>query len=387
MEFISLQGALLFVSLSMLMSQLLVRQKQTVHLVFAIFCGSIAMMAAKQIGDEQLGNYQYIVGMGTCATCNGFWLVARALFRDKNALKLRHIFAASLVGVMVIAGQALSLAQSVNQGDNTVLLNSQTALYSMVNLLSSSMLVLTAWEGCRGLSYAKGEQFWQRVLFLSSYCSALLVCSVLANLLGTSESANNEFRAVLAAVCAIQIILVTQVLIYWRFHAKTKSPHTVTALELHMQESLQDSQANDVSAHPESIKGDCSQFENQADLAMAQKIQHMLEQQDIYLQTNLKVADLARAMKVSEYRISRVMRMHFKARNFNQLINEMRIEHAKTLLEDPHNSHWPIVVVGLESGFASVGPFTRAFKEICGQTPNQYRLQRQMQTSTMQKYS
>jgi AraC-like DNA-binding protein len=30
-------------------------------------------------------------------------------------------------------------------------------------------------------------------------------------------------------------------------------------------------------------------------------------------------------------------------------------------------------VVGLESGFASVGPFTRAFKAHTGFTPNQYR--------------
>jgi AraC-like DNA-binding protein len=235
------------------------------------------------------------------------------------------------------------------------------------------MLVLTAWEGCRGLSNAKGPQRWQRVLFLSSYCSALLVCSVLANLFGTSESSNDEFRAVLAAVCAIQIILVTQVLIYWRFHAKTKITHTNTELESHKPTLSQNPKPSNPPAQASSIKGDSTQFDNQADLALAQKIQHLLEQQDIYLQTNLKVADLARAMKVSEYRISRVMRMHFKARNFNQLINEMRIVHAKTLLEDPHNTHWPIVVVGMESGFASVGPFTRAFKEICGVTPNQYR--------------
>ena len=99
----------------------------------------------------------------------------------------------------------------------------------------------------------------------------------------------------------------------------------------------------------------------------------MLEQQNMYLQPNLKVADLVRRMNVSEYRISRVFRHHFNARNFNHFINDMRIKHAKVLLEDPKNTQWPILVVGLESGFASVGPFTRAFKSICDMTPNQYR--------------
>jgi AraC-like DNA-binding protein len=34
-----------------------------------------------------------------------------------------------------------------------------------------------------------------------------------------------------------------------------------------------------------------------------------------------------------------------------------------------------VLVIGLESGFASVGPFTRAFKQFTGLTPNQYRQQ------------
>jgi AraC-like DNA-binding protein len=51
--------------------------------------------------------------------------------------------------------------------------------------------------------------------------------------------------------------------------------------------------------------------------------------------------------------------------NFNTFINEMRIKHARTLLKDPENAQWPILEVRLESGFASVGPFSRAFKSIC----------------------
>ncbi|MFT4938211.1 MAG: AraC-like DNA-binding protein, partial [Paraglaciecola sp.] len=57
-----------------------------------------------------------------------------------------------------------------------------------------------------------------------------------------------------------------------------------------------------------------------------------------------------------------------------------RIRHAKTLLQDPENTHWPVVVVGMESGFASVGPFTRAFKSNSGMTPNQYRQDYQTQS-------
>ncbi|MFK7864310.1 MAG: hypothetical protein AB8B95_08820 [Pseudohongiellaceae bacterium] len=40
---------------------------------------------------------------------------------------------------------------------------------------------------------------------------------------------------------------------------------------------------------------------------------------------------------------------------------------------DPDKQKWPVLVVGLESGFASVGPFTRAIKAKTSFTPNQYR--------------
>ncbi|GGD58664.1 helix-turn-helix transcriptional regulator [Lacimicrobium alkaliphilum] len=93
------------------------------------------------------------------------------------------------------------------------------------------------------------------------------------------------------------------------------------------------------------------------------------------MQPNLKVADLARALDVSEYRISRVMKEHLQARNFNHYVNRLRIEHARHILAQPQYQHWPVLVVGMESGFASVGPFNRAFKQFTGLTPNQYRLQ------------
>lgn len=343
------------------MLQLLVRQKRTVHIVFAIFCGSIAMFAAKQLGDEQMGVYRFIVGMGACATCNGFWLVARALFREKNAISGKHVFAAGGLGLLLILGQGLGLIQSVAQGELAILQQGRVALYEVVNLFSSCMLVLAAWEGCSGLTKAQGQQLWQRLLFLASYCTAVLTCTVLVNFAETPD-AIAQLSKTLSAICAIQIIIVTQVLIYWRFHGSS-------ALNKNLpQAPLQDVLLSNISKIENK-----NTVDKEADLVLAKQIQTVLDQQNLHLQANLKVADFARQMGVSEYRISRVFRHHFKARNFNQYINDMRIKHAKKLLENTENMQWPILVVGLESGFASVGPFTRAFKSSCDMTPNQYR--------------
>jgi len=361
LELLSIHSALLLVSLLILLLQLFVRQKRTIHIVFAIFCGSIAMFAARQLGDEQMAAYRFIVGMGACATCNGFWLVARALFRETNPISGKHILAAGGLGLLLIAGQGLGLAQSMALGEIAALQQGRVALYEIINLFSSCMLVLGAWEGCRGLSKAQGQQLWQRLLFLSSYCSAVLVCTVLVKFAG-SPDAIAELGKVLSTICAIQIIIVTQVLIYWRFHRKPTCAKYIAP-------SYLDEIIPTKTVCIEKI----NVIDNEGEQALAKQIQQVLEQQNMYLQTNLKVADLARHMSVSEYRISRIFRHHFNARNFNQFINEMRIEHARILLKDPQNAQWPILVVGLESGFASVGPFTRAFKSICDMTPNQYR--------------
>ena len=51
----SIHLLLLVVSFALLCSQLLVRQKQLVHLLFAAFCGSVCLMAIKRLGGADLG--------------------------------------------------------------------------------------------------------------------------------------------------------------------------------------------------------------------------------------------------------------------------------------------------------------------------------------------
>ena len=117
------------------------------------------------------------------------------------------------------------------------------------------------------------------------------------------------------------------------------------------------------------------QTEESQDIELQDTIEQLLIGQKLYLQANLKVGDLAKQLDLPEYKVSRVLKEGFGARNFNQYINQLRVEHAKQLLSEPDKSHWPVLVIGLESGFASVGPFTRAFKQFTGLTPNQYRQQ------------
>jgi hypothetical protein len=87
------------------------------------------MFAVKKIGYVQMGVYRFVVSMGACATCNGFWLVACALFRESNAISGKHLLAAGGLGVLLIVSQGLRLIQNMAQGELIALQQSRVALY------------------------------------------------------------------------------------------------------------------------------------------------------------------------------------------------------------------------------------------------------------------
>ncbi len=60
--------------------------------------------------------------------------------------------------------------------------------------------------------------------------------------------------------------------------------------------------------------------------------------------------------------------------NFNRLINHYRVEDAKRRLRSPEGEV-SILNVALDCGFASVGPFNRAFRDETGMTPRAWRAQ------------
>jgi AraC-like DNA-binding protein len=60
-------------------------------------------------------------------------------------------------------------------------------------------------------------------------------------------------------------------------------------------------------------------------------------------------------------------------RNFNQFLNQYRIEEAARRLQDPHEQHIPISSIALDVGYASLSSFNKAFKDTYQVTPSVYR--------------
>ena len=142
--------ALLFVSLALMLVQLLVKQKRLEHLFFAIFSGSMAMVAAQQLSAATLGPYQYLIALGACATCNGMWLTSKAMFSGENSITKKHIVFALVIAGLVIINNSVHMAYEFSALAKNTYTLLDNALGELTNLLSSTVLALTCWEALKG---------------------------------------------------------------------------------------------------------------------------------------------------------------------------------------------------------------------------------------------
>ena len=102
-------------------------------------------------------------------------------------------------------------------------------------------------------------------------------------------------------------------------------------------------------------------------------LRRVLDVERIYHDSELTVAALAARVAIPEYRLRRVIHERLQYRNFNALLHRYRIEEACALLADPARRHVPILTIALTVGYNSINPFNRAFRELKGMTPSEFR--------------
>jgi AraC-like DNA-binding protein len=106
-----------------------------------------------------------------------------------------------------------------------------------------------------------------------------------------------------------------------------------------------------------------------------QALRHQLDARQVFREPELKVATLALRMGTAEHKLSRVVTQVLGEKNFNQMLNRHRIELACRMLAERESARSILDISG-DCGFASLGPFNRAFKAAMGCTPSAYRTAR-----------
>lgn len=105
---------------------------------------------------------------------------------------------------------------------------------------------------------------------------------------------------------------------------------------------------------------------------LTRRLEGLIDQQKIYLDSSLNLEVLARAMKIPSYQLSQVIRFGMKT-NFSDLINLARIAQVQLRLRDPMWCDKTILDIAYSCGFNSKSTFNTAFKKQVGMTPSQYK--------------
>ncbi|MEZ5891689.1 MAG: helix-turn-helix domain-containing protein [Parvularculaceae bacterium] len=99
----------------------------------------------------------------------------------------------------------------------------------------------------------------------------------------------------------------------------------------------------------------------------------VMEGERAYLEPELSITALAERMKAPEHQLRALINKAMGSRNFRAYLNGYRMAAAKAALADPQKAALPILTIAMDSGFASLSSFNRAFKDSENETPSAFR--------------
>jgi AraC-like DNA-binding protein len=103
-----------------------------------------------------------------------------------------------------------------------------------------------------------------------------------------------------------------------------------------------------------------------------EKIESEMESNRYYLDQNMTIHELAKQIQIPARTISTYVNQSAGC-NFNEWINNYRVDHALATLQDKKMDHYSIEGIGSDSGFKSRSSMYMAFKKRTGHSPGHFR--------------
>jgi len=101
-----------------------------------------------------------------------------------------------------------------------------------------------------------------------------------------------------------------------------------------------------------------------------EKLNRLMNVEKVYLDSEIKLKDLAKRMDISAHHVSQIINQHFKL-SFYDFINNYRTSEAKNIIKN--NPEFTMIKVAYESGFNNKTSFVNAFKKFEKVTPSEFR--------------
>lgn len=112
-----------------------------------------------------------------------------------------------------------------------------------------------------------------------------------------------------------------------------------------------------------------------ADRLVLARLDKAMNENEVWRGEDLSIGALAALIGAPEHRLRKLINGTLGHRNFADYVNGRRIEAAKVALADPEQALKSVSTIAYDLGFASLGPFNRAFRAAVGVTPTAWRQQ------------
>ena len=314
------------------------------HAYAAFAVGGIgAFMVASAPGAHQaLGLGAFLFNAWCISTPAVVWMLALVLFREDARPGALHLLAAGVLATVTMAGDYGRFALGPLQGEPAM-----ASIFFVGGRLGAIALLLAACG--QALAHWRADLVEQRRRVRAAFVAvigAVFVASASSEFMFGGHGAPLEFLVVGHSLLLVLAFLLLQFVarggVETLFATSASRPASVPLAV---------------------VRGDA------AEAALARRVVEAMSARELWKRERLGIGDLAAELRTQEYLLRRAINRHLGYRNFNDFLHGYRLAEAARRLADPAEAHLPVLTIALDCGYASIGPFNRAFKARFEVTP------------------
>jgi len=325
-------------------------RQTSLGLLVSLLCICLLAAVLNPVISAEYPLLNYIQGRIAAAVPAVLWLFAHTLFvDDRRITPMAWVF---IVGYQVARGIAV-YAADINNTDNAILTTLTLAGLLIAFGLTIHVIVMAIRE-------LRHDLLEQRRRIRGPFAAGLgLIMAVLVAMVIAPEFMSQEAVAGLSqAITAISWLMIFFFFLAFNLLTFQLAPESQFVVD---------------SIEPDRESKPTPQLQlAESDLVLMRELDRRMLEEKFFTEPELTIGQLAELLSVQEYKLRVIINRELGYKNFNQFLNNYRINEACSLLEKK-SKHRNISIVAQEVGYGSLSTFNQAFKKLKGETPSEFK--------------